>query len=112
MSHEAIAATLDSSPASAAARVAALLDWAMQQVDSAIDSAGVENVVLVAQSMYDKYIAPLDIPWIPDATEPVVIDMPAKWLIGQIIRGFHEHVHHEPVVPAPVVIPTPTGAAP
>lgn len=96
----------------AAQRLAALLDWAMQYADSAIDAAGVENIVLVSQGLYDKYIAPIDVPWIPDPAEPVVVDFPARWFIGQVIRGFHQFVHREPqVAPIPVVPPTPPAWA-
>jgi hypothetical protein len=96
MSNEILAATLTALPPNAATRLAALLEWARIQVDSAFDAAGVDNVVLVAQGMYSKYIAPLDVPWIPDSQEPAMIDLPAKWFIGQVIRGFHNIVHREP----------------
>lgn len=94
-SHEALASRLESMPLSAPARLAALIDWAMIQVDSAIDAAGVDNVVMIAQQLYDKYIAPIDVPWIPDPAEPAVIDLPAKWLLAQVIRGFHAIVHRD-----------------
>jgi len=111
LAFEAQIATL---PKNATLRVAALLDWAMTQVDKAIDTAGVDNVVMFCQAMYDKYIAPLDVPWVPDAAEPAAVDLPAKWLIGQVIRGFHEYVHQDdqPVVVPPPPVQPPTGAAP
>lgn len=82
-------------PPRAAMRLAALLDWAIAEIDDKIDAAGVEHLVTAAYLLYDKHIAPVDVPWIPDIAEPAVIDAPAKWLIAQTIRGFHQLVHRE-----------------
>lgn len=92
-------ASLSAMPANASLRSAALLEWARSLIDQGIDKAGVENIVLTVQHFYDKHIAPLDVPWIPDAREPELIDLPAKWLIGQIIRGFHDLIHRDQPAP-------------
>lgn len=87
-----IRARLDSAPKSAGSRYAAILDWAREAIDDAIDSAGVEAIVSQAVGLYDLYVAPVDVPWVPDILEPSLIDLPAKQLLAVVIRGFAELV--------------------
>lgn len=91
-----LSARFESLPKSAPLRTAALLDWAMDRVDDVIDETGVEQIIAIAMQLYDTYIAPIDVPWVPNLAEPVVIDEPAKWLIAQVIRGFHQPIHKAP----------------
>lgn len=95
MAHEAFEAKLAALPAEASTRLAALLDYIREMIDDKIDKHGIENVIYYVQSQYDKHIAPLDIPWIPNADEPAVVDAPAKWLLAQAVHGFHKLVHKD-----------------
>ena len=92
-----LSASLESAPQNAAVRSAALLSWVLSQADEMIHAVGIENFIVMVNAAYDKYIAPIDVPWVPDVAEPVVIDAPAKWFIGQVIRGIHDRIH--PVTP-------------
>lgn len=87
-----IRARLDSAPKSAGSRFAVIVDWARKAIDDAIDSAGVEEIVGRAVALYDSYVAPVNIPWVPDILEPTLIDLPAKQLLAVLIRGFAELV--------------------
>lgn len=86
---------LAASHPNAALRFKDLLDWAIPQADAAIDAAGIDAVVAAALLLYDKYIAPADIPWVPTFVEATVIDPAAKLLLEQVIRGFHTAVHRD-----------------
>lgn len=92
-----LSAHLQGLPAKADVRFASLSDWAMVRVmDELIDKIGVDNIVLAAQSAYDEYVAPFDIPGVPNHMEPALIDQPAKMLLALLIRGFHDLVHNKP----------------
>lgn len=112
MSHGLIEARLAALPANASVRFATLMEWILQQFDAAIDAVGVDNVVLAAHTLYDKYIAPLDVPWVPNEREPELIDLPAKYLLARVIHGLHDRVHNAPSAPAPAPAPsvTPSGS--
>lgn len=83
-------------PADARQIWAELIDVFMTRVDAAIDAAGVDAVVAMALSIYDKFIAPIDVPFVPEFVEKTVFDPTAKYLLEQAIRGFHDRVHREP----------------
>jgi hypothetical protein len=91
----AIKAKLAASPAKAGSRFAIILTWAREGLDDAIDAVGVDSIIKEAQLLYDSYVAPIDIPWVPDIAEPMLIDAPAKQLLAAIIRGFHDLIHAE-----------------
>ena len=97
-----IRARLESAPKSASTRYAVIIDWARKAIDDAIDSAGVENIVSRAIALYDAYVQPVDVPWVPDILEPTLIDLPAKQLLAVVIRGFAELVDDDaPTGPTP-----------
>ena len=83
-----IQAQLSESPKFAAPRFWQIIEWAKARVDDGLDSVGVENVVERANLLYDSYVAPVDIPWVPDALEPAMIDAPAKQILAALIRAF------------------------
>lgn len=93
-SSEQFAGQLAAMPPDAEMRIASLVDWAMTQVDSAIDAVGVEEVIRVALDLYKTHIVPLDIPLVPNILEPAV-DEAIKLMIAKLIRGFHQLVHRE-----------------
>lgn len=95
MSREAFESRLAALPAHAHVRLWALLDYVREAIDDAVDAAGVDALVAYAHDLYDKHIAPIDVPWVPNADEPEVIDKPAKWLIAQAIHGAHNAIHTE-----------------
>lgn len=90
-----IRARLDASPKAAGTRFAAIIDWARKAIDDAMDSAGVDAIINQAHLLYDTYVMPFDIPWVPDILEPAVIDRPAKQLLAALIRGFYDLVDDE-----------------
>ena len=92
LSLTALSAQLDSAPKSAGVRFAAIIAWAKHAIDDVIDAAGVETIVSHAVALYDRYVAPVDVPWIPDLLEPTLLDLPAKQLLAIVIRGFAELV--------------------
>ena len=94
-SFEAESARLAVLPPRAAIRFADIIKWARKQLDDAIDAAGVDKIIAQANVLYDKYVAPVNIPWVPDILEPTLIDAPAKQLLAAIIRGFHDLIHED-----------------
>lgn len=84
---------LTSAPKVARIRFASILDWARSSIDDAMDRAGLDNLVNQANDLYDRYVKPVDVPWVPDVMEPTLIDQPAKLILEQLIRGFHDLVH-------------------
>lgn len=81
---------LATAPKSAGWRFWKIIEWAKASIDNAIDSTGVDNIITQAHLLYDSYVAPVDVPWVPDVLEPMVIDRPAKQLLSALIRGFAE----------------------
>lgn len=51
-----------------------------------ITPANVEQVVAIVQAAYDKYVAPIDIPGIPNTIEPM-FDQAIRNLIGPLVRA-------------------------
>jgi hypothetical protein len=96
----AIRASLEAAPKTAGSRLALLLDWARRSIDDAIDSAGLNNITKQADELYDAYVAPLDIPGVPDFVERTLVDPAAKRILTAIIRGFYDLVDDEDDEPA------------
>lgn len=95
MSYESFAAQLAASPKSAGDRFRAIIDYVRELVDDSIDAVGVDNIIIQAHELYDRFVAPLDVPWVPDVAEPNTIDRPAKQLLAALIRSFHNSIHTE-----------------
>jgi hypothetical protein len=79
---------LSASPKFAAPRFWKIIEWARARIDDSLDSMGVENIITQANLLYDSYVAPVDIPWVPDVAEPMMIDAPAKQILASLIRSF------------------------
>jgi hypothetical protein len=88
----AIRARLESAPKKAGSRFAIIVDWARKAIDDGIDAVGVEELVSRAVALYDAYVQPIDVPWVPDILEPTLIDLPAKQILAVLIRGLAEMV--------------------
>lgn len=84
MSHSQLVAKLQSIPG-AAGRVWAILTWARQLTDSAIDAMG-GNAAVSAQVglLFDTYVRPLDIPFVPNLLEPAVDEAIKQALIALV----------------------------
>lgn len=84
MSRQALEARLASIP-SGAGRIAAIVAWAKSLTDDAIDALGGQAAVVEqVNSLYDLYVVPLDIPYVPALGEPVV-DAFVKKVIAALI---------------------------
>lgn len=88
-------AQLAASPALAEFRLLDILDFLRNHADDAIDTIGVDAAIKFAHDLYDRFVAPIDIPFVPDLLEPTVIDGPAKALIAAVIRRVHERIHRD-----------------
>jgi len=86
---------LDSMPALAELRIAGLIDLVRDQLDDLIDSVGVEEVIRQVHTLYDVYVAPVNVPFVPDILEPSLIDAPIKQVLAGLIRRLHERIHDE-----------------
>lgn len=91
----AVQARLEALPKSAGSRFAFIVDWARKAIDDVFDAAGVETIIAQAHALYDQYVVPIDVPWVPDVLEPLAIDRPAKQLLAAMIRGFYDLVDDE-----------------
>ena len=76
-------------------RLLAILDYARTVADEFVHKVGgVEPFIVYLHGLYDKYVMPQDIPWVPDLLEPMV-DEAAKKLIAGVVRFVHSRVHPE-----------------
>ncbi len=91
----AIQVRLNDAPKKLGARLSLIVDWGSESIDDTIDAIGIEAVLAGADQLYDLYVAPLNIPLIPDMLEPALIDVPLKSAMRLIIRGFHDRIHTE-----------------
>jgi molybdopterin-guanine dinucleotide biosynthesis protein A len=88
-------AELAAAPAQAETRLLSIFGFVIDEIDDAIDSIGVEAVIVEVLKLYDEFVAPVDIPWIPSLLEPALIDAPAKQLIAATIRRAHSRIHKD-----------------
>lgn len=97
MSHpklEALSASLAAAPKSAELRAGIIDDFIREPIDDLIDSIGLEPFIAQVNMLYDQYVAPLDIPWVPNIVEPAV-DQAVKSFLGHVIRKLHDKIHTE-----------------
>lgn len=90
-----IQARLAALPRRAGVRFLAIIEWAKGGLDDAIDMVGIDEVVKQAHLLYDQFVAPIDVPWIPAVLEPTLIDAPAKQILESIIRNLHDAIHED-----------------
>lgn len=85
---------LGAMPAVAGERMLAILDFFRSQADLLITNlGGVDAVITEANVLYDQYVAPIDVPWVPDIAEPMLIDTPAKQIMAALLRAVYARVH-------------------
>lgn len=88
-------ALLASMVSRAAPRFVAIFDFAREAADDVIDAAGgTEPFIVQLNGLYDRFVAPVDIPWIPDFAEPIA-DAQAKQFIAWAVRYIHPRIHTE-----------------
>ena len=88
-------------PAFPEVRLVAIVDFITKPIDDLIhEVGGIDAFCLKVRELYDTYIAPVGVPWVPGPLEPALIDTPAKAILEAVIRRFHEKIHK---VPEPVV---------
>lgn len=98
----AIESQLAASPPVGVNRFSDILNWVRTLGDAAFHNLGGEAAVIaIGHGLYDKYVAPIDIPFVPGNTEPgsiegMVIDAPAKMFITAGVKAAHKAVHVEP----------------
>lgn len=56
---------------------------------------GVEAVKKLVGQLYDTYVAPIDLPYIPNLVEDLVVDPALRKLCVAAVDAVHEHVHGE-----------------
>jgi hypothetical protein len=88
-------ANLTTAPAQAETRLLSIFGFVIDEIDDAIDSIGVEAVIVEVLKLYDEFVAPISVPWVPDLLEPALIDAPAKQLIAATIRRAHSRIHKD-----------------
>lgn len=86
---------LAAAPPVANTRLAILLAWLMDRLDDAVDHVGVENIIKELHDLYDTYIAPIDVPYVPDPLEPTLIDNPLKKAISDLVLSVHKRIHKD-----------------
>lgn len=81
-------------------------------------SGGIEPAIAIVQKAYNDYVAPIDIPTIPNIVEPM-FDKAISYALGVMIRSAWDRIKDVPVpsptpAPAPTHIhsPTPAGSSP
>jgi len=79
-------------PVSAGPRLVAILDYIRETLDGVTDEIGIEAVIAQFNELYDTFVAPVDIPFVPNLVEPLV-DAQIKKVLAQLIRGFHDMIH-------------------
>ena len=95
---------MPSIPASLATRLESAAGAFAAHLDDLIHEYGPDNVKAAMRAYYAKYVAPLDVPYVPDALEPMVIDTPAMLAIDGLFDFFHSKIHRDS--PAPASPPT------
>jgi hypothetical protein len=106
-----IEAHLASLPPEAETRLAALITFVCQEAHTLADQmGGIDAFVAYEAKLYDTYVAPVDVPWVPDMLEPVLIDVPVKKVLEAITRRAYQR--GAPLVPTPTPAPSPTPAPP
>jgi hypothetical protein len=88
-------AELAAAPPEAETRLLRIFGTLIDGIDDAIDSVGVEAVIVEVLKLYDEFVAPVNVPWVPDLLEPALIDAPAKQLIAATIRRAHAKIHKD-----------------
>jgi hypothetical protein len=88
-------ANLATAPAQAETRLLSIFGFVIDEIDDAIDAVGVEPLIVEVLKLYDEFVAPVNVPWVPDILEPAVIDAPAKQLIAATIRRAHARIHKD-----------------
>jgi hypothetical protein len=88
-------AELAAAPPEAETRLLRIFGTLIDGIDDAIDSVGVEAVVAEVDKLYLEFVAPVNVPWIPDILEPTLIDAPARQLIAATIRRAHSRIHKD-----------------
>lgn len=78
-----------------------LVDLGLRKLDEAIDLIGEDAVVAYLIDIYRKQVAPLDIPFVPQSVETLIIDPLAEAAIGHLVRKGHAAIHKAPAPPAP-----------
>jgi len=87
---------LAASPAFAETRLLSIFEFLADELDDVIHGmGGVEPVIVEVHKLYDAYVAPIDVPWIPSILEPTLIDMPAKQILAATIRRLHDRIHKD-----------------
>jgi hypothetical protein len=92
MSLDTLSARLAASAPSAESR---LIDILTEPLDDAIDLLGESAVIAQLHALYDQYVAPADVPWVPEVVEATVIDPLAKSLIATAVKRFHARIHKD-----------------
>lgn len=70
-----------------------LVAFFVENLDSFIHACGgIDAVIRAAEKAYDDYVAPLDIPGVPNLIEPQV-DSAIRLAIGAVLRSVHSQVH-------------------
>jgi hypothetical protein len=86
---------LAASPKDASLRLLDLLAFAAEHLDDLIDSLGEDVVIANLHGLYDRFLAPVDVPWIPELVETSLIDPWAKSLITAAVKRAHARFHKE-----------------
>lgn len=116
--HDAFIAALNSKlPPGAGAKSApnlfpTLLNLALVDLKQLVANAGgIDQAIAIAQKAYNDYIAPIDLPNIPNLIEPA-FDMAMSYAIGVIMRSAWARIQDAPVdpTPAPTPVPAPSPA--
>lgn len=75
-------------------RFSVMLAYAMKFLDDLVHQAGgVDALVVQVHALYDTYIAPYDIPGVPEFIEKTFVDSSAKRAIEYALRAAHDAIH-------------------
>ena len=88
MSLPVLESRLSAAPVRKTTRVRVILQYLAALTDESIDAVGGPAVVKAqVLDLYDRYVAPLDNPWVPNLVEPVV-DARIRDGVGMAVDAF------------------------
>lgn len=95
------------------ARIGAVLSYAVSYMERLVaqnlaDEATIEAVIRETERIYDIYIGPMDIPWVPNVVEPL-IDAQLRAAIRPNLQAAAGYFRNR-IKPTPTPAPEPTPA--
>lgn len=96
---------LEALPASKEVRFASILAYIYEYYDQLVHQlGGIDPFIVYVHELYDRFIAPIDIPGVPDLLEKMMLDPALKKALSTLLRGLHDRAHPDIVPPSPPAV--------